>query len=276
MALTFNMLLGQSRIDQNGVRLLRHRDKRVQKQVFRAAITKDPRFEAYQESQEDEQVVASLRRASHIASFVAGTAGETMFVGLWAVEGLSAEAPANPFDGEQMHGPGAVRFKTRRLEALDGYCGRLLVDWGAGQRAWVQRAENQDKPIVELRREVEDPEFPGFQAFHSGLGDIESLPRAWIAALSATAGVYLLVHRERSDLYVGSAYGSGGFYRRWTSYADGHGGNVAMREIGGAARDYDVSILETAGSGLEREDVFDLESQWKRKLGSRARGLNRN
>lgn len=276
MVLTFNMLLGLSSIDLNGVRLLRHRDKRVQKQVFRAAITKDPRFDAYQESQESEQVVASLRRASHIASFVVGPAGDTVFAGLWAVEGESLEAPVNPFLGEQMHGPGAVRFKTRRLDALDGYCGRLLVDWGDAPRVWLQRAENKDTPIVELRRQVEDPEFPGFQGFHSVLGDIDSLPRSWIAALSATAGVYLLVHRERADLYVGAAYGAGGFYARWMSYLDGHGGNVAMREIGGEARDYDVAILETTGNGLEESDVVALESRWKRKLGSRVRGLNRN
>jgi hypothetical protein len=276
MVFTFNRLLAASGIEPNGVRLLRHRDMRVQKQVFRAAITKDPRFDVYQESQGAEQVISSLRRAACIASFVAGPGGETVFVGMWAVEGPSAEVPLNPFLGEQMLGPGAVRFRTRRLEALGDYIGRLLVEWGPGQRAWVQRAENQDKPIVELRRQVEEPEFPGFQAFQSGLGDIESLPSAWIAALRATAGVYLLVHRERGELYVGSAYGLGGFYGRWLSYSGGHGGNVALREIGGKASDYDVSILETAGSGLEDAEVVALESMWKRKLGSRVRGLNRN
>jgi len=60
------------------------------------------------------------------------------------------------------------------------------------------------------------------------------------------------------------------------SYLDGLGGNVAMREIGGEASDYDVAILETTGNGLEESDVVALESRWKRKLGSRVRGLNRN
>jgi hypothetical protein len=30
------------------------------------------------------------------------------------------------------------------------------------------------------------------------------------------------------------------------------------------------------GSGATVEDVCDLESQWKKKLGSRVQGLNRN
>ena len=34
---------------------------------------------------------------------------------------------------------------------------------------------------------------------------------------------------------VGSAYGAGGFFGRWVNYADGHGGNVAMRELGAPA-----------------------------------------
>jgi hypothetical protein len=63
---------------------------------------------------------------------------------------------------------------------------------------------------------------------------------------------------------------------RFDDYADGHGGNKAMRELAHPPDEYDVRILETAGSAASPDDVYDLESLWKDKLGSRAQGLNRN
>lgn len=75
---------------------------------------------------------------------------------------------------------------------------------------------------------------------------------------------------------MGSAPGADGFLGRWRGYADGHGGNIAMRELAHPASEYDVCILETVGSSATFEDVCELESVWKQKLGSRVQGLNRN
>src|SRR5690606_17690306 len=114
-------------------------------------------------------------------------------------------------------------------EELDTYRGRLVIDWGTGQRAWVQRAHRQDKPIQEIRRQISEPQFPGFLAFGCPLSEVEALPSTWVATLKSTGGIYLLVHRERGDIYVGSASGAAGFYGRWVSYRDGHGGNIGMQ-----------------------------------------------
>lgn len=54
------------------------------------------------------------------------------------------------------------------------------------------------------------------------------------------------------------------------------GGNVGMRELARSAEAYDVSILETVGSGASLEDIYTSEALWKEKLGARAQGLNRN
>lgn len=40
--------------------------------------------------------------------------------------------------------------------------------------------------------------------------------------------------------------------------------------------DYQVSILEVAGSNLQIEDIVAMETRWKRKLENGAMGLNRN
>lgn len=159
-----------------------------------------------------------------------------------------------------------------RFETL---AGRLIIDWGDSERTWIQRADNQNKVILEIRKTFREPDFPGFARFISPLSKTEALPAAWITALSASRGVYLLTCPRTKEQYVGSATGAQGFYGRWLSYArDGHGGNVELKTRD--ASDYQVSILEVAGSALAPEEIIELEALWKRKLQSREMGLNRN
>jgi hypothetical protein len=54
----------------------------------------------------------------------------------------------------------------------------------------------------------------------------------------------------------------------------GHGGNVALKSR--EYSDYQVSILEVAGSASNVDDILDMESRWKKKLQSRDMGLNKN
>jgi hypothetical protein len=147
---------------------------------------------------------------------------------------------------------------------------------GGGERAWVQYAHRRDKEIVEIRPRAEEPHFPGFGRFVWGLHEVDALAPTWLEALRTSRGVYLLVDRENGAQYVGSASGEDGFIGRWRGYANGHGGNTAMRQLAGGAERYQVRVLETVGSGATYEEVCELESLWKEKLGSRVDGLNRN
>jgi hypothetical protein len=97
-----------------------------------------------------------------------------------------------------------------------------------------------------------------------------------VQVLRNARGVYLLVRRKTGDQYVGSATGEGGFHGRWLSYQDGHGGNLGMKELAADASEYDVNILEVAASDATVDEVYQRESVWKAKLGTRATGLNRN
>lgn len=77
------------------------------------------------------------------------------------------------------------------------------------------------------------------------------------------------------EQYVGSACGQEGLWGRWQSYvATGHGGNIALRSRDPS--DYQVSILEVAGSAATTEEILAMEQLWKTKLRSRDMGLNRN
>jgi len=47
----------------------------------------------------------------------------------------------------------------QRLADLEG---KLFIYWGDGTRAWVQRADNQNKLIVELHRQFRSANSQGF------------------------------------------------------------------------------------------------------------------
>lgn len=275
--LTFNQLLHVGGLDPADVRLVRHRDPDREKHrvMAKAAVNGDPRFHEYQDYQRTEQVIDAFRAAKHLAAFVVepGTK-QTLFVGIWNRLGERARPSADPFGS--LLGPSHVAFETKLRPEFDDYRGRLVIDWGDGTRAWVQRADKQDKRLVELRRVREEPRFPGFTMFRQSLVEIDGLPVSWAEVLKNARGIYLLVHRDSGEQYVGSAYGEGGFYARWRSYADGHGGNVAMKELGAPAEAYDATILEVVGTDATADDIFARETLWKVKLGTRAKGLNRN
>lgn len=273
--LTFNLLLRAGSLDPRDVRLVRHKPSRDHhRAIFDAAMRGDQAFHLYQTSQHNPQVVAQFRAAKHLASFAVDPFNqETVFIGIWDRLG---EGKATDEGVGSVVQPGRVVFETQLRHEFDAYRGRVIIDWGDGERAWVQRADSKDKPIIEIRKQREDPAFPGFSTFRQALNQIEAVPVSWSEVLRNARGVYLIAHRDRGDQYVGSASGADGFLGRWMNYADGHGGNVAMRELGAEAEAYDVCVLEVVGSNATAEDVFACEESWKAKLGTKVKGLNRN
>ena len=59
-------------------------------------------------------------------------------------------------------------------------------------------------------------------------------------------------------------------------FLNGHGGNTKLQKIPKGKRVYSVTILETAPSSYNDKQIIKLEEKWKKKLGSRAFGLNSN
>ena len=165
-------------------------------------------------------------------------------------------------------------FDLEWMEAGHEFAERILVRWGTGTRAWSQWTARNSKEILELHLQAQELPFPGFSRFISRIRDLPTIPQSWVSALESVRGIYLLVTDE-GEQYVGSATGIDGLMGRWRSYfANGHGGNVLLRERG--YRDYSVSILEVASPDMAQEDILARETFWKMKLGARAHGLNAN
>jgi hypothetical protein len=157
-------------------------------------------------------------------------------------------------------------------QKMQEYEGTIVIDWGPNFITWRQIAsDDNNKLILEFRRESTPPPFPGYRSFRYRLG--ESIYPSWIAHLKEAQGVYLLVFDDGMQ-YVGSATGEGGFWQRWEEYlASGHGGNKILIRDRRDARNAMVSILETSGSRETRDDIVKREMFFQQMLGSRAKAL---
>ncbi len=278
MPILFNTLLTGAGLDLSQVRLLRHADHSSSKGRTPYELWRDDRdaFDLYQSIQ-DFRVRPMLASARYWASFGSSFTGDTLFLGIYKAQlkGVLDRDRVKPHaDGIDRAGS-VDEYLLKPAEVLQDCAGRLLIDWGAGTRAWIQRASKQNKPILELRRDARDPNFPGYTEFLCPLSRLEALPAGWRDALSASRGVYLLTCPRTKEQYVGQAGGEHGFWGRWLSYVSNHhGGNEGMKSR--EASDYQVSILEVAGSAAGKHDLDRMETRWKLKLQSREMGLNRN
>jgi GIY-YIG catalytic domain. len=275
----FNTLLKQEGVSPETVILVRHKDSRLGKgwSPFDLWRYDRPMFEEYQSHQTFGNH-AKFVRASKWASFVGTPEGKTLFVGMYdaTFRGLLEQDRVCPWSNNEVEKAGSHEvYKLTIDPAFQGYDGKLYIDWGDGARAWVQRADNQNKPITELREKYQEDPFPGFLSFSEPLSRVEVLPLGWITTLKASKGVYLLSCPRTREQYVGSATGADGFWGRWQEYCQNHhGGNIAFKSR--EPSDYQVSILEVAGSDKSAEDILAMEYRWIRKLQSREMGLNRN
>ena len=277
MPIMFNTVLLAADFYFGDVRLLRHKDQRAAKGRTPYELWRDdrPQFDRYQATQSVGN--RNKLKAAYWASFVGTPSDETLFVGLYGVKyrGLLAQdTPMPHMDGVDKADSCDVYDLTLE-HALSDLVGKLLIDWGLGDRAWIQRADRQDKRIMELRTEFKEPDFPGFLNFVEPLSRLDKLPKGWIAVLQSSKGIYLLTCPRTKEQYVGSATGEGGFWCRWQEYVQtGHGGDVALKSRDPS--DYQASILEVAGTASTWEDILKMEGRWKSKLLSREMGLNRN
>ncbi len=278
MPIMFNTILTEAGLSPADVRLLRHKDKRSTRGRTPYELWRDnpPQFAIYQSSQSIKD--HSKLAAPYWAVFIVNLNAETMFGGIYRVKyrgPLERDTPMPNLEGGIDRAGSCDGYDLALDDLLRDLIGKLFIDWGPGERAWVQYANLQDKAITELRAAFHEEAFPGFLNFIQPLSKLDNVPKAWTTPLRNARGVYLLTCPKTKELYVGSATGEEGFWGRWQEYVQtGHGGNVAL--MSRDRSDYQVSIVEIAGSSATTEDIFAMEGRWQRKLQSKDMGLNRN
>lgn len=220
----------------------------------------------------------------------------------WVVLAADGKTRSRLFGVYENHGElVAERTETnrywdlRRAGFLQPLESRLVVDWTS--RGWYRWGKSAATlPVLEIADRDKVP-FPGFDqvllSWHE-LQDVIADPRYadWRAALSEVQGVYLITDTSTGKQYVGKADGAQRLLGRWSAYArNGHGGNVALRELAKAAREagttldgsteeharhFRFSILRVFGPSTPTSEVDAAEGHFKEALMTRTWGLNRN
>ena len=243
-------------------------------------------FEIYQSY----QIRPVFHSARQLVSFVKMPGTYARFHGVYKVQGV----------GPRSHGPRPQKgawpakwsrkakfyYNLERDHRFDHLIDRLTIDWGRG-RNWVQHF--RPVPVVEIsapgRALAPFRDYSEFSISYRQLQWLTSRPeshRDWHSALSAVAGVYLILDEKKGTQYVGSAYGPDGVWGRWRSYSKtGHCGNKLLKKlVKGNPKHYPekfrFSILQVLPKSMEKSEVIDREALFKNKLGSRAHGLNAN
>lgn len=258
------------------VKLIRHQSD----EVNFAELLARSQFETYQSNQ-GRQVF----NCDYIVSFIGERHSQARLVGVYRVDGVTRD-PARTWSKEYLYPqmrPGPHWYQLSKLPAFAALENRVVIDWGASPRMWHQWLKPRE--VVEILPAGYVRDFPGFDEVvlsHDELRAIIASPtahREWHRALGSVAGVYLITDLRDGLQYVGSASGAGGLLGRWSDYArTAHGGNKLLRELiaqdSNAARHFQFSILRIMIATTPRDEVLRAESSMKRKLGSRAHGLN--
>lgn len=262
-------------------KLVRHQDKRYDID----ALIRDGWLELYQ-SHQSRDVFANL---DFIVAFSGDGSTRAKFLGVYRVLSGRPRTPADvpihaPFP-EWRDKPGFYYELEHQVQYAD-LEGRVVIEWGSGTLAWHQHLRN--KPIIEIfpTGRALDPftDYLDFSLSFHQLKDLIANPAAhrdWFSSLSAVAGVYLILAETTGAQYVGSAYGLDGIWGRWYQYAaNGHGNNKLLRGLISGDRAYPdafrYSLLQVLPKTTKDSEVIRWETQYKNKLGSRAKGLNAN
>lgn len=253
--------------DHARVKIVRHKDSRPE---YREMLRHRDQLREYQR----EQRRPVFHDCDYILSFLGGERRRSIFFGAFKVGDHTMRNERYYYDLEEVP----------TLAHLDN---RVVIDWGGGERSWVQWYHRQTKEIIEILPAGYLGTFPGLLNFTLDHADLQRLianPEAnhdWRHHLSAVNGVYLILDQRSGRQYIGSACGKEGIWQRWSSYAlTGHGGNRELRTLAEENADYYrhflYSVLQPLPSNITPREIVQLESLYKQKLGSRSHGLNAN
>lgn len=250
-------------------------------------------YDFYQSVQED----GKFDRIKYLLSFLVNKEGKTIFRGVYekvGKESLESKHFGNIFlpsesrDHYNLLCGKYCFYHLTKTGMLSTYDMRIVIDWGKSKIAWFQYHDAANPKVVD---EILPRGF--FSHFEDHLS--VSLTRSeleflfankmgnpvWQSQLSKVGGIYLIQDEADGQQYVGSATGKDGIWGRWETYfRDPTGGNkllqVKIALNGEAFRTFRYSILEVFPGDTLKHEVIQKESLYKRKLGTRAFGLNEN
>jgi hypothetical protein len=249
------------------VKLVRHKDSRVE---YREFIKNKASLIEYQK----EQSKPVFKGVDYIIAFEGIEGTKAILFGFFKVGGV--EIINNQY-----------YYDLIELDICEDLIDRVVIDWGKATITWHQWFHTQIKEVVEVLPKGFIGDFPGLTNFILDFQELEKLfknssaNRIWQNHLSSVNGVYMILDKKTGNHYIGSAYGVNGIWGRWEYYSKSkHCGNVELEKLCKISDDYHLNfqftILQSLPSNMSPKEVFNIETLYKLKFGSRAFGLNKN
>lgn len=176
-------------------------------------------------------------------------------------------------------------YDLEPVDCLQEYEHRLVIEWGNAAISWHQKGTTE-KSVLAIDSPIKKS-FIGYDNVVLPYAQLKEVVQnrevyeLWQTALSAVKAIYLIVDTKNGKQYVGSAYGKDGLLGRWRVYVDTlHGNNKLMKEVVCAYPDryqyFQFSILQILPKTITDDEIIDIESLWKKKLGTIPFGMNDN
>ena len=270
--------------DVERIRLIRHKDSRKEKiiggQIYENSLYdiylyENDAFMTYQ----SEQLVKKFKNVDYIVSFIGEESTSSRFVGVYKNNGILQMLP--DYKGESL-----ARFDIQEISGFELLKERVIIDWNNPVQ-WLQHYNAM--PVIRIDRGLMENNLPVFVRYEDVMLNytqlkaiINSNNPEWKSRLESCNCIYLILDKSNGKQYVGSTYNTKGIWGRWSEYAKtGHGNDIELKKCIGsdpkyAEKNFQWCILETLPIKILQDQAIERESLYKRKLGTRIYGHNKN
>ena len=270
--------------DVERIRLIRHKDSRKEKiiggknyaiSLYDIYLYENEVFVTYQ----SEQLLKKFKNVDYLVSFIGEESTSSRFVGVYKNNGILEMLP--DYKGEAY-----ARFDIQEIPGFELLKERVIIDWNNPVQ-WLQHYN--EMPVIRIDRGLMENNLPVFVRYEDVVLNyvqlktiINSNNPEWKSRLESCNCIYLILDKSNGKQYIGSTYNTKGIWGRWSEYAKtGHGDDVELKKCIDsdpkyAEKNFQWCILETLPIKILQDQVIERESLYKRKLGTRIYGHNKN
>lgn len=223
-----------------------------------------------------------FKGADHIVSFIGEDSNRARFIGVYEV--CAVIKLENTLIDPISQKPYQYLYDMKEDMKYAALKDRIIISWGK-ERQWCQKFINT-KEVIEIHQGLHYRQFTDYLNFTLSFRELKEIViseyRDWKRALTNVNGIYMIVNSHDQKQYIGSTYGIGGIWNRWTDYVrtNGTGSNKLLEACSSIDPNYTdhitFTILDILPRTISQKQAVDSEKLFKAKFGSRAMGLNAN
>lgn len=227
------------------------------------------------------QSESKFKDVEYVVVFIGEYSTTSRFIGVFKNTG---------HDSTQVDSGDGIKFFFEEIPGFELLKDRAVIDWGKATTSWMQDYQYQKNVLCIDSSSPYDNSMPKFVSYNDVCLNFDELARIiatedkeWKSKLTAVNCVYMIQDRKNGKQYVGSTYGNGNIWGRWSVYVktNGHGDNVKLKEIidkepNYAHENFQWIILETLDCTIQPEDAITRENLYKKKFMTREHGYNMN